>query len=66
MIKLNKEPILEALAKTPYFSKISSLLESFPWNNFLQLKIVDLYDEIMTTGISKGFREVILPSSHIG
>ena len=51
MIKLNKEPILEALAKTPYFSKISSLLESFPWNNFLQLKIVDLYDEIMTTGI---------------
>lgn len=66
MIKLNKEAILEALAKTPYFSKISSLLESFPWNNFLQLKIVDLYEEIMTTGISKGFREVILPSSHIG
>ncbi len=50
LLKLNKEPILSALLlsgeSSSFLSKLSALLEKYPWNNFLQLKTVAVFEEI--------------------
>jgi len=39
LVRLNKPSILEKLAETEVFAQISQLVEVYPWNNFLQLKV---------------------------
>ena len=65
LLKLNKTPIIEALADTEIFSKVSDLVKQYPWNNFLQLKTISIYEEVLDT-IDDKTRGVILKKSNIG
>jgi len=65
MLKLNKTSIIEALADTDIFSQISDLVETYPWNNFLQLKVIAIYEEVLDT-IDDKSRNIILKKSNIG
>jgi hypothetical protein len=46
-MKLGNENILTALAQTNFFEQLSHLLEKYSWNNFLQLKAISIFDEIL-------------------
>lgn len=65
MLKLNKAPIFEALSDTDIFERISELVEQYPWNNFLQLKTIAIYEEVLDT-IDDKSRSLILKKSNIG
>jgi hypothetical protein len=65
LIKLNKEPILEKIGESNFFAKLSVLLEKYPWNNFLQLKSIALYEELLEGQVNERFRKVALDSSKI-
>ncbi len=47
LMKLGNENILTALAQTNFFEQLSHLLEKYSWNNFLQLKAISIFDEIL-------------------
>jgi hypothetical protein len=65
MLKLNKPTIIEALSDTNIFNQISDLVEAYPWNNFLQLKTIAIYEEVLDT-IDEHNRKIILNKSNIG
>lgn len=52
LLKLNKEPLLSALllqgaeGNPTFLGKLSGLLARFPWNNFLQLKAVSIFEDL--------------------
>ena len=64
MIRLNKQPILEAIAETEVFETLSKLIEAYPWNNFLQLKVQNLYEEIFDSP-NVDFRRKVFEKSKI-
>jgi antitoxin component HigA of HigAB toxin-antitoxin module len=35
------------VAESDALSKISKLIEMYPWNNFLQLKCINIYEEML-------------------
>lgn len=65
MLKLNKLPVIEALSDSDIFARISDLVEQYPWNNFLQLKAISIYDEVLDT-IDEKCRAIIIKKSTIG
>jgi hypothetical protein len=66
LIKLNNSKILSILGESSIFAKISQLLGDYPWNNFLHLKVIALYEEILEHVDDKDFRQAVLFSSNIG
>lgn len=58
-------PILEALADTDIFARILDLVEAYPWNNFLQLKALSIFEEALDT-IDEKNRGAILKKSTVG
>ena len=64
LLKLKSKAISDALLESDLFSKISVLVETFPWNNFLQLKVIALYEEIFENG-SAEFKQQALAKSQI-
>lgn len=48
-----------------FFGEISALLRAYPWNNFLQLKVIAIYEELMDHS-SKEFQKEALETSNIG
>lgn len=64
LVRLNKPSILEKLAETEVFAQISQLVEAYPWNNFLQLKVQNLYEEIFENQGTE-FRTRVLEKSGI-
>jgi hypothetical protein len=57
---------LVPLGKSDVFAKISNLLEAYSWNNFLQLKVIALYEEMLEHCENNEFRKDALFGSHIG
>jgi hypothetical protein len=47
LMKLNKDTLLMSIIETNFFGQLSHLLEVYPWNNFLQLKSITIFDEIL-------------------
>jgi SIT4 phosphatase-associated protein len=47
LLKLKNNLLLSALVETKFFSHLSDLLELYPWNNFLQLKAIAIFDEVL-------------------
>ena len=45
-------------------AKISLLVENYPWNNFLQLKVIAMFEEIFENGTSE-FKQQALTKSRI-
>jgi len=66
MLKLRKEPISEALMKSQVFKHIIELVKRYPWNNFLQLKVINICDLILDDGENEELRKFFLQSSGIG
>lgn len=54
-----------AVVETNFFGQVSHLLEVYPWNNFLQLKSITIFDEILDSS-NKEFAAKALKSSNIG
>jgi len=65
LLKLKQDQLLSALADSQFFAELSHLLELYPWNNFLQLKAVSIFDEILDAS-NKAFSAKALTSSNIG
>jgi len=66
MIKLNKQTVYDALQESDIFARINDLLTTYPWNNFLQLKVIAIYEEILENLENANFRKVVLEKSNIG
>jgi hypothetical protein len=47
ILKLNKDSTNKALLESQFFGEVSKLLRAYPWNNFLQLKVISIYEELM-------------------
>lgn len=47
IIQLKKEPIYDALGESKVFLNIMRLVKQYPWNNFMQLKVIAISDEIL-------------------
>lgn len=45
-IKLHKKDLYERIVDTKILTGINELLSMYPWNNFLQLKVIAIYEEI--------------------
>lgn len=65
-MKLGRESLFAAIRQSDFFSRVSTLLELYPWNNFLQLKVIGLYEDLLEGGASKDFRKAALEGSRIG
>ena len=46
LLKLGKSAITQAVIDSDLLPKISQLVENYPWNNFLQLKVIALFEEV--------------------
>jgi hypothetical protein len=42
------------------------LIRQYPWNNFLQLKIINLFEEILNKNEDEELKKYVLESSGIG
>ena len=65
LIKLSNESILLAVGRSEFFGKLSALVEAYPWNNFLHLKVISLYEDLVSSSNSE-FLRTALASSNIG
>jgi hypothetical protein len=64
LLKLNNQNILNALAGTEVFAKIARLMVDYPWNNFLQLKAIAIFEEVFENEDSD-FKKAALDGSKI-
>jgi hypothetical protein len=66
MIQLKSEPILTSLTQSLVICNIIHLVKNFPWNNFLQLKVINMFTEVIENSENQEFRKNFLESSGIG
>lgn len=66
LVKLNKPQILSALSSSDIFAQLVKLLIAYPWNNFLQLKFISLFEDIISNSDHREFRHEVLTNSKIG
>lgn len=65
MIQLKKEPIFTALMASQIFSNIITLVKNYPWNNFLQLKVINLFEQILTQIDHEAFKTHVLEQTEL-
>ena len=65
-IKFHKPQMYAAIAKTNIFSVLSHLLATYPWNNFLQLKLMNIFEDTIENIDNAEFREIGLRKSELG
>lgn len=46
IFKLHSDLLFEAIEESTMLQNISDIIVKYPWNNFLQLKVIALYEEI--------------------
>lgn len=63
LLKLGKKVIVEPLSQTDCLVQINRYVEAYPWNNFLQLKVQNIYEEVLEN--HQDFRSALLSSSEI-
>lgn len=66
MVQMRKEAIYEGLGRSKVFSNIVALVKQYPWNNYLQLKAVALFNEVIDNCENNEFRKQFFESSGIG
>lgn len=47
LISLNNSAILSYLIDSDILSDITDLITAYPWNNFLQLLVINIYQDIL-------------------
>jgi hypothetical protein len=65
MIKLKKESLLNSLGSSEIFGNIIQLVKQYPWNNFLQLKVINICNEVITNSNNSEFRKQFFDKSGI-
>ena len=60
MVQLKKEPIFGALMASQTFANIIVLVKNYPWNNFLQLKVINLFEQIFNNVDNDAFKNCVL------
>jgi hypothetical protein len=66
LVKLKKESLYTALGDSAIFKNIVALVKQYPWNNFLQLKVINLFTEVIENCEDTAFRLAFFRSSGIG
>lgn len=66
MVQMRKEAIYEGLGRSKVFGNIVALVRQYPWNNYLQLKVVALFNEVIDNCENNEFRKQFLESSGVG
>ena len=56
MIKLNKDTLWRALGNSNIFKNLLDLVKEYPWNNFFQLKVINICTEIIQNNTNPEFR----------
>lgn len=65
MIVLKKEALLTPISTSPLCSNIIELVKAYPWNNFLQLRVMNLFTEVIEKSDNDNFRQIFLNTSGI-
>jgi hypothetical protein len=65
MVQLKKEPIFTALIASQTFSNIMTLVKNYPWNNFLQLKVINLFEQVLTHVDHEAFKAHVLEQTEL-
>jgi hypothetical protein len=66
MVQLKKEALYDGLGASKIFFNIMELVKQYPWNNFMQLKVINISDEILDNCENEGFKKAFLDGSGIG
>ena len=66
MIQMKKEALNNRIAESQIPSHIMDLVKQFPWNNFLQLKVINIFTEILENQDNQDFIKAFLASSKVG
>lgn len=66
MVQLKKETLYTAMGRSKVFFNIMELVKMYPWNNFMQLKVMTMCDEILENCDNEAFKKDFLESSAIG
>lgn len=65
MVQLKKEALYDALGESKVFANIMALVKQYPWNNFMQLKVIAISDEILDNCEVETFKKEFLTGSGI-
>ena len=65
MIQLKKEVLLKPISTSPLSANIVALVKAYPWNNFLQLKVMSLFTEIIEKSDNENFRKSFMEASGV-
>lgn len=66
MVCLRKEPIYDALGRSAVFQRVLELIKTYAWNNFLQLKVIALFEEVLNNCENADFKKAVLTGSGVG
>lgn len=65
ILKMNKDELNREMLNNDIFRNLSNLIKKHPWNNFFQLRIISIYEEILEHSKNAQFRQEVLKSSQI-
>ena len=65
VLKLKRNELNKLLIQNDVFKTLSELIPKHPWNNFFQLAIIRIYDEVIENSKNPDFRTEVLKSSKI-
>lgn len=65
MIRLKKDSLIKALCESEIFKNLILLVKEYPWNNFLQLKVINICNEVITVNNNQEFKQKFLEKSEI-
>ena len=57
MVQMKKPVLYIAMGETEMFKNIMSLVHKYQWNNFLQLKVIELCDEVLDNCDNDAFKK---------
>jgi len=66
MVQMKKEVLYEPLGRSQIFGNIVNLVKIYQWNNFLQLKVINLFTEVIDNCENVQFRKDFFAASGIG
>jgi len=66
MVQLRKDALYVSLGSSQIFKNIIDLVKKYPWNNFLQLKVMNIFNDVLENCENVQFKKDFLVSSGIG
>jgi hypothetical protein len=66
MVQLRKDVLYDSMGTSLIFKNIIDLVKQYPWNNFLQLKVMNIFNDVLDNCENVKFKKDFLVSSGIG